>query len=241
MPDRPTALVTGGARRIGKFLVEHLAKEGWEVIIHYNQSCQSAQQLSEKLQQLYPDRHFPLIQLELKNWEVLEQQLSFIDKLTVKVDLLVNNASTFNPSSLLDGSIEHIKSQFGINAFAPMVLGQFMVKKYHCKHIINMLDTDITTNRRSHTYYLLAKKVLHEHTRMAAAEWGPQVRVNGIAPGPVLPPDGHTNDYLDNAASHLPLQKTVSLNTLSRALDFLLEAEDVTGQIVFCDSGSHVK
>ncbi len=103
------------------------------------------------------------------------------------------------------------------------------------------MDTRIVDNESSHAAYSLSKKALMHATTMAALEWAPSVRVNGVAPGPVLPPPGKDETHLHEVIESTPLQKRVELDNLVESAYFLTTNDAITGQIIFCDSGAHLK
>ncbi len=106
--------------------------------------------------------------------------------------------------------------------------------------IVNLLDAKIEKNEGAHTAYILAKKSLAELTRMAALAFAPHIRINAIAPGPVLRPRGKNDNYLKQVVDHTPLKRQVDTDDIAMSVSFLLNNPSVTGQILFCDSGSHL-
>jgi len=234
------ALVTGGATRIGAAITAHLAQQGWEVIIHYNSSAKEAQVLSESLQTGYKEKTFPVVQYDLFNWKKIDSFWDHVVQQYGSPDLLVNNAGIFHPGRISDTSTELMESMLNINFLAPFYMTQAFLRTATNGDVINLLDTAITTNDTTHAAYLLAKKNLGEFTKMAALEWAPEIRVNAIAPGPVLPPPDKSIDHLNAVALKSPLQQIVDVKALLSALDYLLTNKSVTGDILFCDSGQHL-
>ena len=234
------ALVTGGATRIGAALTSHLAQCGWEVIIHYNSSAKEAQLLSESLQAVYKGKQFPLIKYDLFNWKQIDGFWDDVVRQFGTPDLLINNASLFEPGSISDTSPELMESMLHINFMAPFYMAQAFSRTATAGGVINLLDTAVTRNRTTHAAYLLAKKNLGEFTKMAALEWAPTIRVNAIAPGAVLPPPDKNMDYLKTVAASSPLQQIVDVKSILSALDYILGNKNVTGDILFCDSGQHL-
>lgn len=238
----PTVLITGAARRVGKALAELFAARGWEVVIHYNQSESEAQDLSHLLQKQYPDRRFPVVQANLSEpGQVSDRLIEHLPKPIKSLDALINCASVFEASSLADTSLNLLRQQMAINFDAPFMLMQAFNKYQKKGAIVNILDTRIVNNNWSHAAYSLSKKALMELTRMAALEWAPEVRVNGVAPGPVLPPPGKEEAYLQKVVAATPLKSVVGLANLTESVWFLVTNSAITGQIIFCDSGAHLK
>ncbi len=238
----PTVLITGAAKRVGKALAELFGARDWEVVIHYNNSEVAAQELSLSLQKKYPDRQFPTVRADLtdvgKSIALLREGLpASVNGL----DALINCASVFEPSSVAETDHQLLRQQMAVNFEAPFMLMQAFYKVHGRGAIVNVLDTRIVNNSWSHAAYSLSKKALMELTRMAALEWAPDVRVNGVAPGPVLPPPGKDAMHLEKVAVETPLKKVVGLDDLAESVWFLVANSAITGQIIFCDSGAHVK
>lgn len=243
MMSNKTVLITGAARRVGKALTKRFALEGWNVVIHYNYSKNDALKLSTELSQLFPQQIFPIIGADLSYGEQTVIELfDNLSKLSIdKLDALINNASVFYPGSLKETDSSLLHKSFKINFEAPF----FMMRHYYLKFgygtILNLLDTRIVDNESSHAAYSLSKKALMHATTMAALEWAPSVRVNGVAPGPVLPPPGKDETHLREVIESTPLQKRVELDNLVESAYFLIINDAITGQIIFCDSGAHLK
>ncbi len=236
----PTVLITGAARRVGAAIARFLADEGWEVVLHYNHSRDEAMQLSGELRQLYPERKFPLVQCDLSNTDAVLAIFNRLPDGVEKLDALINNASTFNSGGIQETSPEFLRKEMAVNFEAPFFLIQGFVNTFGMGVIVNMLDTKVVKNEGTHAAYLLAKKNLAALTRMAAMEFAPNVRVNGVAPGPVLPPPRKGNDYLRAVIEKTPLKRQVDVEDIAASVSFLLNNPSVTGQVVFCDSGSHL-
>lgn len=232
-----TVLITGGAMRVGKELSRYFAGKGWEVVIHYNNSSTAALALSDELKTQYPDRSFPAIKADLGDISVCENLMNTIGQL----DALINNASLFEPGLLSTTDEVLYRKQIAVNFDAPFFLMKGFYNRFKKGVVVNMLDTRVTNNDSSYGAYSLAKKSLLQLTKMAAAEWAPTVRVNAVAPGPVLPPEGKDSSYFYKVVDATPLKKQVSIDNLCKSVYFLCENDDVTGQVLFCDGGAHLK
>ncbi|PWD98751.1 SDR family oxidoreductase [Marinilabilia rubra] len=237
---RKTAFVTGSAKRIGSAISEYLASSGWEVVLHYNHSRDDAAHLSEKLKQLYPDRLFPIFQCDLSVSDAVLSVFNRLPEGIEKIDALINNASIFDPGKIDETSLGFLRKQMMVNFEAPFLLMQAFKNHFGEGSVVNLLDTKIVKNEGTHAAYLLAKKNLAELTRMAALDFSPVIRVNGVAPGPVLPPPRKSSDYLKDVVEKTPLKKQVDVNDIAFSVYFLLNNPSVTGQVIFCDSGSHL-
>ena len=211
------------------------------MLIHYNRSDGEALKLASELKTAYPEQEFPTIRCDLSK---TDEVLGLFEKPLVKeirLTALINNASIFTPGSIADITPEFLAQQMGINFQAPLFLMQAFKNHSGNGNIINMLDTNVTKNMETHAAYLLAKKSLEALTHMAALAWAPAIRVNGVAPGPVLPPPGEDEAHLKKVIGNTPLKRQVDSREIAQAVSFLLNNPAITGQIIFCDSGAHLK
>nr|WP_321407930.1 SDR family oxidoreductase [uncultured Carboxylicivirga sp.] len=235
-----TALITGGAKRLGKSMAEFLAAKGWNVIIHANNSIDVAQQLALDLHTKYPKQKFKAEKFNLSDWK---NATVFIDDILInhsQIDLLINNASKYSPGKLIETNKELLEEMMAIHYYSPLLLSKQLAVNTKSFSIVNILDSAIVNNQTDHSIYLMAKKSLAEFTKMAAVEWAPNIRVNAIAPGPVLPVEGKSQEVFNKVVKKTPLQTKVDLNSILSTLHFLIENHNVTGQIMFCDSGQHL-
>lgn len=238
---RGFALVTGAGKRIGRAICEYLASEGWSLFIHYNNSFREAEMLRADLAERFDSLAFETIHYDLNEWEGVSCIFETIREKGVRVSLLVNNASVFDVGSIGEITPGVFSKQFNINLFSPFFLSKYFAQSSPSGGVvINILDTNVVSNQYSHSAYLLSKKGLSDLTQMAALEYAPEIRVNGIAPGPVLPPPGESDSYLQSVVENTPLQRQVDLKAITESLGFLINNQFVTGQIVFCDSGKHI-
>jgi pteridine reductase len=128
-----------------------------------------------------------------------------------------------------------------VNTFAPLVLGRAFIKQKRVGAIVNFLDTRMTGYDRDHSAYQLSKLSLSSLTKMMALEFAPCVRVNAVAPGPILPPLGKDSAYMERLASTNPLHRIGNLGDVTGAVLFLLKSTYITGQVLYVDGGYHLK
>lgn len=235
-----SALVTGSSKRIGREIAIHLAQIGYHVALHCHHSTDDALALSQQLTVLHPQQMFPVVCHNLEHWEMAGTIFSQLPPEMPHVQLLVNNASLFEPGTLSHTPPEQLLRNHAINFFAPLELMRAFEKQTPQGHIINILDTQICRNTSTHAAYLLAKKSLMHLTQMAALEWAPRIRVNAIAPGPVLPATDGLPNRFESVVKQSPMQQAVSIETLLNGINFLNSAPQITGQIIYADSGSHL-
>jgi pteridine reductase len=235
-----TALITGASKRVGKALAEHLAAKGWNIVIHFNSSEKPAKELENQLRQKYPEQKFTRIKANLSGESEVERLIPLVVSEFGTFDLLVNNASVFNSGYISETSPELFNSQINVNLKAPFILIREFANHNKKGNIINFVDTRITTNKSNFAAYSLSKKGLWELTKMAALEFAPEIRVNAIAPGVTLTPEDKDEKYLWNLAKNIPMKKPGGLEPILKSLDFILENDHLTGQLLFADGGENL-
>ncbi len=236
----PTALITGASKRIGKAISQHLAANGWNVIIHFNRSAEDAITLVRDLGEKYPKQLFSSVTANLSEGQEVESLIPSIVSKSGPFDLLVNNASVFDKGYLRETSAKLFDSQLDVNLKAPFLLiRDFAV---YCKkgNIINFVDTRITGNTSNFSAYTLSKKALWELTKMAALEFAPAIRVNAIAPGVTLAPVDEDENYLQNLAQNIPMKQPGGVEPILNSIDFILKNTHLTGQLLFADGGENL-
>lgn len=219
------ALVTGGAVRIGKAITEALQQAGVEVVVHYRNSAADANELSPFA-----------VQADLESPE----SCASLIKQVGPVDILINNASLFTKDSLSNTSSERTQREFQVNLFAPMELMRTFAMQTGQGAIINLLDRRIRCNDITCAPYSITKKGLEQLTKLAALEYAPHLTVNAVAPGPVLPPPGSEADSARELAGQIPLVELPTPQQVAAAALFLLQAESITGQVIYVDGGQHL-
>ena len=180
------ALITGSAKRIGKKIAQFLASEDYDVAIHYNKSDSEAKKVADKL--IKYGITTSIFKADLNDEKSVLKLIHNVQNEFSNLNLLINNASIFVESSLVETDEELLNRTLNINFKAPFILSREFAKKCTEGQIINILDTRISKNSTSHFVYSISKKALAEFTKLAAVELAPGVRVNGIAPGLILPP-----------------------------------------------------
>ncbi|KJF44380.1 SDR family NAD(P)-dependent oxidoreductase [Draconibacterium sediminis] len=235
-----TALITGASKRIGRSLTEHLAEKGWNVVLHYNSSAKGANELVEELEKKYPDQEFRAVQANLAETDKVVALIPKLAARNIKVDLLVNNASVFDRGYLKGTSVELFDSQLDVNLKAPFFLIRDFANYFKSGNIINFVDTRITSNASNFAAYSISKKALWELTKMAALEFAPDIRINAIAPGVTLPPEDEDEDYLEKLAQGIPMKKPGGVEPILKSLDYILENDHLTGQLLFADGGENL-
>ncbi len=244
-----TALVTGGAVRLGSHIVLHLAQQGWDIALHYHSSCDEASKMRGRVQALGSSCEVFFADLSKRqNFSLLFEKIC---ALLATPSLLVNNASVYEAALLYESSWEMWERHFAVNARAPFFLMQAFAKIHKSRlgkegssagaagqaNVINILDNKIAFAQYHYSAYLLSKKLLRELSIMAAAELAPQIRVNAIAPGVILAMPSRTQEYLAWRREGIALKKQGGPQNILQAIDYILGNDFVTGQILTVDGG----
>ncbi|MHB8632483.1 MAG: SDR family oxidoreductase [Thermoplasmatota archaeon] len=239
-----TALVTGGAKRLGRVLCRRLAAVGANVAVHYKDSEAQALSLVAQLHSL--GVRAAAVAADLSRPAQAEELLARASKAVGHpVSMVVNSASQF-PATTLEGlTWDDLAANMAVDAWAPLAITRaFAKERTQFGSVVNLLDTRVTQADWEHMGYHLSKSLLADVTRLCAARFGPKVRVNGVAPGAVIPPDGFSDADRDavmtRAAHAAPLQSNPTPDDIADAVLYLLGARSVTGQVLFVDGGRHL-
>ena len=232
------ALVTGGARRIGAAIALALARDGYDIALHYRTSTESAARTEREIQGL--GRECRLFRCDLNDPEETAALIPSVREHFSHLDVLINNASVFERGTLRETSRDLFERHFNINFKAPFFLTQAFAEGCAHGQIINILDTRVSRSDPHHAAYTLSKKALLDLTQMAAREMGPAIRVNSVSPGMILPPPGGVVDDLERRSAALPLKRIGDTANLVAAVRFLLDNPFVTGECIYVDGGEHL-
>ena len=228
-------LVTGGAVRVGAEICRALSRAGAKVIIHCNNSERDARTLLNDIGGCSAGHS--LSQFDLSELKSIPKYFEGLGE----VDVLINNASTFYMGSFSDESYEDARTQFDVNYWAPVELMRaFNSQSISEGCIINILDQRIDKVDPLGGSYPISKQALYAATRQAALQWAPRIRVNGIAPGPVLPPVGLEDSKMEKTLKEIPLNRKVELDDLTETCLFLIKNESITGDVIYVDCGHHL-
>ncbi|RPI14251.1 MAG: pteridine reductase [Lysobacterales bacterium] len=233
-------LVTGGAKRLGAAIGRRLHAAGADVVVHYHRSAGPAQALAAELEGVRPGSALA-ITADLRDVEQLPSLVEAALGRYRRLDVLVNNASTFYPTPVGTITAAQFDDLVGTNLRAPLFLSQAAAPALRRTSglILNMVDVHALRPLREHPAYCAAKAGLAMLTRSLARELGPEIRVNGIAPGPVLWPERDLDPQLKREiVAKTALERVGSPEDIARtAYFFAAEAPYVTGQILAVDGG----
>jgi len=243
MPPRqesPVALITGGAKRVGAQIARTLHAAGYDLALHCRRSVAEAAELAAELEALRPGSTL-ILQAELAELDALHALVDTTLARYRRLDALVNNASAFYPTPVGNATAAQWNELFASNAQAPFFLAQAAVPALRETRgaIVNLVDVYAERPLAKHPIYCMAKAALAAMTRSLALDLGPDIRVNGVAPGAVMwPSDGKPYDDQQAMLARTPLRRAGSPQDVAAAVLWLLrDAPFVTGQILRIDGG----
>ncbi len=238
--DIKTALVTGGAKRVGAATVLALHQAGHNVIIHCRLSRQAADELAAKLNSIRADSA-RVIQADLNNETIYNSLIEQAYLCWNRLDILINNASSFFPTPVGSITLDDWNNLINNNMKAPLFLSQaaapYLKQVNGC--IINMIDVHAQRPMKNHTVYCAAKAGLAMITMSLAKELGPEIRDNGVAPGAILWPENDMPDHSKNLIiERTSLKRPGQPIDITKTILFLArDADYITGQIIAVDGG----
>lgn len=235
------ALVTGAAKRIGRALALHLARNGFSVTVHYNNSKLEAQQVVAAIQE--SGGKAVAIQANLADMQSVAKLESKSAAEFGPITLLVNNASTFVSDEIGSITPESWDHHLIPNLQAPIFLAQAMAKRLPAEEnglIINMIDQRVWALTPRYMSYTLSKAALWSATQTLAQALAPNIRVNGIGPGPTLSSDRQSDADFRSQIDATILRVQPQLSEITAAIDFIHNATSMTGQMIALDSGQHL-
>lgn len=234
------ALVTGGAQRVGAETVRTLHAAGLNLIIHYRNSISAAEELKRDLENDRPDS-VALLQSDLLDIQQLPKLVEAASSQWGHLDLLVNNASSFYPTPVGEITESTWDDLIGSNLKAPLFLSQAAAPYLRQRRgaIINMVDIHAERPLREHSVYCIAKAGLVMLTRTLAAELGPDIRVNAVAPGAILwPENGMNTETKNRIVKRTFLKRQGTPKDIAKAILFLFrDASYTTGEVLRVDGG----
>ena len=232
---RPAALVTGSAIRLGKAIALSLAGAGYDIALHYRSEPAKAAATAAEIRALGV-RCQPF-RADLANPPAIPSLISDAASHFPGLTVLVNSASAYTQATIANTTAAIFNTQFDVNLRAPLLLMQAFAEQIGRGNIINIIDNKIGFNQFEYAAYLLSKKALAELTRMAAVEFAPAIRVNGVAPGVVLPAGSRSDEYIAWRVQGIPLQRQGEADQIGQAILSLLQNEFITGHILVVDGG----
>lgn len=238
-----TAVVTGGAVRLGKAMALRLAKAGMQIVVHYGHSADEAKQTCEEIRQL--GTQAVSVQADLMDPETAAETVfqTAHDEFG-GADVLINSAAIFEPGRLADTSGDLFDRHLQINLKSPFFLAKQLAAGLGDRMeaaIVNIADWRATHPDPNYLAYTLTKSALVSLTEGLAKDLAPKVRVNAIAPGAILPPPGESEAEFEQRGENNLLGHTGSAADIAEAALYLLEADFITGHLLYVNGGEHLR
>ncbi|MCX7934090.1 MAG: SDR family oxidoreductase [Planctomycetota bacterium] len=241
-----TALVTGGARRLGRAIALALAEAGADIVVHYRASHAEAKACGEEI--ACRGRRAWLVQADLSSAPAAADLCARAEEAAGRpLTILVNNAAVYPQESLLALTADSLAQCLQVNAFAPLQIARAFAAAWQSRNageylpnIINLLDCRVADFGVQRGAYLLAKRLLLDITLALAHALAPGIRVNGIAPGFILFPEDRERAAAREAAAAIPLRWAVAPAEVVGAALFLASQPAITGQVIYVDGGRHL-
>ncbi len=241
MPEiHPVALITGSARRIGAAIARRLHADGYDLALHFRGSADAMRSLASELEGTRPGS-VVTVQADLAEFDRLPELVAKTVGRFGRLDALVNNASAFQPTPVGTTTPQHWDELFASNARAPFFLAQAAAPHLKASRgaIVNLVDIYAERPLPGHAVYCMAKAALLMATQSLALELAPDVRVNAVAPGAILWPEGDHDDGVKAAMlARTPLARIGTQEEIAEAVRWLLrDATYTTGQVIRVDGG----
>ena len=230
-------IITGGATRIGAAIAEKLSGPNVEMVIHYNKSKSKAEKLKKKLSLIGSKIY--LIKGDLSKETDLNKIIKFAKNKLKYFDCLINNASLFENDKIENFTSDSWGRHLRTNLRTPALLSKIFAKNTKNKNnnIINIIDQRVFKLTPFFFSYTISKTGLYTLTKTSAMSLAPNVRVNGIAPGPTLKNKRQSDKHFKKQYLATPLKKQVNVNEICNAVDFFIKNRSITGQVIAIDSG----
>ncbi len=236
---RGAALVTGGAKRIGRAICLELAAAGFDVAIHHRASADEAARVAGEIEAL--GRRAVSLSADLADVAATHALIGRAVEALGPLSVLVNNASVFADDRLESITGESWSTHMDVNLRAPVLLAQvFAAQAPDGSAIVNILDQRVLKPDPRFFSYGLSKSALWVATRTMAQALAPRIRVNGVGPGPTLPSVHQAAGEFEAEARATPLQRAGSPEAVAEAVLWLVDARQVTGQMIAVDGGQHL-
>ena len=233
-------IITGAANRIGAAIAKKLSGPNIEIIIHYNKSKINAEKLQKELNK--NQTKVWLVKGDLSKENDLKKILKFAKSKLKYFNCLINNASLFENDNLKNFTSQSWDQHLNINLKAPAYLIKEFAKNTKGKNnnIINIIDQRVFKLTPFFSSYTLSKTGLYTLTKTSAMSLAPNIRVNGIAPGPTIKNKRQSNKHFKKQYLATPLKQQVNVNEICNAVDFFIKNSSITGQVLAIDSGQNL-
>ena len=246
MNKRKSILITSGSKRLGKHISKFFVMNDWDLILHYNNSKEEAEETANELSRY--SKNIKLYQADFTKYNGVENLVKNLLSKEKEWIGLVNNAGLFEYDTGIDFTIEKLNQHMSINFSTPALLIQALYKNISKNYIeksknnmvINIIDAKIEGLNPDYYSYTLSKLAMSGLTKMSALSYAPDLRVNAIAPGIILPAENQNDDDFKNSHKKNILNSSATIDDLYLALRFLTNSNSVTGHISLLDGGAHL-
>ena len=230
-------IITGSATRIGASIAKSLAGHGTQITLHYNKSMKAVQNLKKELESLGSEVF--LIKADLSIISQTKKIVPFAYKMMKGLDCLINNASVFEKDDLINFNEKSFNNHMAVNLRAPAKLTQDFKKYLRSRkgNIINIIDQRIFKLTPFFFSYTLSKTGLQTLTKTSAMQLAPNIRVNGVAPGPTIKNKRQTDKHFKKQWKSLILENKVDPKNICETVKYFINNDNVTGQIISVDGG----
>jgi NAD(P)-dependent dehydrogenase (short-subunit alcohol dehydrogenase family) len=233
-------IITGAATRMGAAIAKKLSGPNVEIVIHYNKSKLNAEKLQKELKK--NKTKVWLVKGDLSKENDLKKIIKFAKSKLKYFDCLINNASLFENDNLKNFTSKSWDNHLNVNLKAPAFLTKEFAKNIKGKNnnIINIIDQRVFKLTPFFTSYTLSKTGLYTLTKTSAMSLAPNIRVNGIAPGPTIKNKRQTDKHFKKQYLATPLKQQVDVREICNAVDFFIKNSSITGQVLAIDSGQNL-
>jgi NAD(P)-dependent dehydrogenase (short-subunit alcohol dehydrogenase family) len=233
-------IITGAATRIGAAIAKKLSGTGVEIVIHYNKSKANAVKLQKEL--IKNKTKVYMVKGDLSKEKDLKKIIKFSKSKLKYFDCLINNASLFENDNLRNFTSKSWDKHLDVNLKAPAYLTKEFAKNIKGKNnnIINLIDQRVFKLTPFFASYTLSKSGLYTLTKTSAMSLAPNIRVNGIAPGPTIKNKRQSDKHFKKQYLATPLKKQVNTKDICSAVDFFIKNGSITGQVIAIDSGQNL-
>lgn len=237
------ALVTGAGRRVGRAIALALARAGADIVVHYNQSAKESDAVAAEILEI--GRQVDTIRGDLANSDSIALMIAELDRHEIGIDILVNSAAVYYPTPLADITPDVWDQIMAINLRAPFLLAQGLGLRMKARGqgcIVNIADCNLRRPYREFTPYFAAKAGVAMITETLALELAPEVRVNSISPGTVLPPDDAETEFKTQSINRSPLKIAGSPEDIADMIVYLAaKGRFITGSDMRVDGGATIR
>ncbi len=236
-----TVLITGAAHRIGAQVTRALHESGYRVVVHFNTSSAEAHELVDSLNAVRAESAFA-IQCDLSERHFADGLIGAVNKQWGQLDLLINNASIYEPSGVDAADLDAWERIFSTNLRAPYLLSISAAPMLRERRgaIINLTDIYALRPQSGYAAYCASKAGLVGLTKALALDLAPDIRVNGISPGPILWAEEDDPEHRQEVIQRTPLGRLGATTDIAEAVRYLADASYVTGQIIEVDGGRSI-